>query len=70
MAENQGRKIEINVHDGGQANIALDNAHIRTQQNNGRDINKDILDKTNNNHHLVKKKIIRTMIVIIAVAGI
>lgn len=34
MTENQERKIEINVHDGGQANIALDNGNIDATQCN------------------------------------
>lgn len=70
MMEIQERKIEINVHEGGQANIALENAHIGAHQNNSRDINKDTIDKANNSHYLVKKMIARTMIVIVVLAGI
>lgn len=32
--ENQERKIEVHVHDGGQFNLAFDNAHIDAVQNN------------------------------------
>lgn len=43
MAENLERKIEINVYEGGQLNIASDNAYIEAQQNNGRESDKEII---------------------------
>ena len=43
MTEDLGRKIEINVYEGGQLNIASDNAHIEAQQNNGKESDKEII---------------------------
>lgn len=43
MSENQERKIEINIYDGGQLNIASDNAYIEAQQNNRVESDKEII---------------------------
>ena len=40
--ENQERKIEVHVHDGGQFNLALDNAHIEVEQNNVNMVDKEV----------------------------
>lgn len=43
MIEDQERKIEINVYDGGQLNIASDNASIEAHQNNTMESDKEII---------------------------
>jgi len=69
MTENQERKMEINVYDGGQANIALDNGNVNSVQSNMKlksDIQSNIItygqDITPTNNFIGRKDEINTVL--------
>ncbi len=67
MGDEQEKKIEINVHNGGQLSMAFDDAHIDAQQSNGNEVSRSGLNEIDSKHTVEKFQRKRFLIIVFSV---